>query len=157
MMMASRLSPDPVSLFDEALAEGGVRGALRFLNSRTRHRFTSVYRFDGRVLRNLHLYDRENPGIAPAPEASLDESYCSIVSDTAAPFVTCDSLGDARVHNHPKREAVLSYCGVPLVRADRTLFGTLCHFDFVPRNISQDEVKLLEAVAPRLLRALENS
>ncbi len=44
-----------------ALESGGLSSALAVLNARTAHRFTSMYRFDGSMLRNLTFYDRENP------------------------------------------------------------------------------------------------
>ncbi len=152
--MPAAYSPGPVDLFREALAEGGIRAALKFLNARSPHRFTSIYRFDGSTLRNLYLYDRANPEFGLFPDAPLGESYCSIVSETAATFATHDSLNDGRVEGHPKRELVLSYCGVPLVREDGTLFGTLCHFDFVPHGIAAEEIQYLEAVAPYILTEL---
>ena len=142
--MSTAYALSPVEIFRAVLAEEGMRGALKFLNGRTSHRFTSIYRFDGSVLCNLYLYDRANPGLQLFPDAALEESYCSVVNETRAAFVTLDSLHDERVRNHPKRELVLSYCGIPLVREDGTLFGTLCHFDFVPHTIP-----------PYLLRELE--
>ncbi|MBV9926601.1 MAG: GAF domain-containing protein [Acidobacteria bacterium] len=152
--MSASYSPDPIEFFREALAEGGVRAALRFLNARSPHRFTSIYRFDGSTLHNLYLYDRANPEFGLFPDAPLGESYCSIINETASTFATHDSLNDERVEGHPKRELVLSYCGIPLVREDGTLFGTLCHFDFVPHAIAAEEVEFLEAVAPYILREL---
>lgn len=152
--MSAAYSPGPVEAFREALAEGGIPAALKFINARSPHRFTSIYRFDGSTLRNLYLYDRANPEFGLFPDAPLGESYCSIVSKTAAAFATHDSLRDRRVEGHPKREMVLSYCGIPLVREDGTMFGTLCHFDFVPHEIAADEVEYLEAVAPYILREL---
>jgi GAF domain-containing protein len=153
--MSSAYSPGPVEAFREALKGGGVQAALKFINSRSRHRFTSVYRFDGSTLHNLYLYDRANPDFGLFPDAPLTESYCSIVSETAAVFVTPDSSRDARVGGHPKRGLILSYCGIPLLRADGTLFGTLCHFDFLPHEIARSEVEFLEEIAPHLMSELE--
>lgn len=152
--MSAAYSPGPVEVFREALTEGGISAALKFINARSPHRFTSIYRFDGSTLHNLYLYDRANPEFGLFPDAPLGESYCSIVSETAATFATHHSLRDARVEYHPKRELVLSYCGIPLVREDGTMFGTLCHFDFVPHEISGGEVEFLEAIAPYILREL---
>ena len=47
----SNTTPDLVE-FRIALSDG-VHAALRYLNSRTPHRFTGVYRYDGDVLRNM--------------------------------------------------------------------------------------------------------
>ena len=153
--MSLAYAPGPVEIFRETLKEEGIQAALKFINSRSHHRFTSIYRFDGSTLRNLYLYDRANPDFGLFPDAPLGESYCSIVNETAAAFATYDSSCDPRVVNHPKRELILSYCGIPLIRGDGTLFGTLCHFDFLPHEIARSEVEFLEAVAPDLLSELE--
>jgi GAF domain-containing protein len=153
--MSSAHSASPVEIFRETLKEGGIQAALKFINSRSNHRFTSIYRFDGDTLHNLYLYDRANPEFGLFPDAPLCESYCSIVNETAATFTTHDSLRDARVWGHPKRELILSYCGIPLTRKDGTLFGTLCHFDFLPHVIDRSEVEFLEVIAPDLLNELE--
>ena len=39
-----------VRAFTASLAEGGLREALRYLNRRTPHRYTGVYRFDGDMI-----------------------------------------------------------------------------------------------------------
>lgn len=150
-------STGPVEIFRETLKEGGVRTALKFINSRSRHRFTSIYRFDGSTLHNLYLYDRANPDFGLFPDAPLAESYCSIVNETATAFVTQDSLRDTRVGEHPKRELILSYCGIPLFQTDGALFGTLCHFDFLPHEIAQSEVEFLKVIAPYLMSEIERS
>jgi hypothetical protein len=36
----------------------------------------------------------------------------------------------------------------------RQMFGTICHFDYGPRAISDDSIALMEAVAPLLKRDL---
>lgn len=55
----SNTSPE-LAEFRAALREG-VHAALRYLNSRTPHRFTGVYRYDGEMLRNMALFDRFEP------------------------------------------------------------------------------------------------
>lgn len=147
----------PAEIFREILAEESIDAALRFLNARATHRFTAVYRFDGSTLHNLYLYDRANPEFGLFPDARLEESYCSIVRETTAAFVVEDSAHDARVGEHPKRELILSYCGIPLRRADGALFGTLCHFDFAPHEIARGEIEFLEEVAPYILNKLEQT
>ena len=41
----------------------GLHAALGYLNERTRYRFTGLYRADPPLLRNIGLFDRENPDI----------------------------------------------------------------------------------------------
>ena len=53
--------------FRLAFDSGGLHGALRYLNARTSFRYTAVYRLDGQMMRNIHLYDRQ--GEIPLLEA----------------------------------------------------------------------------------------
>jgi hypothetical protein len=131
-----------------------VHAALGYLNARTAHRFTGLYRFDGAVLRNVALFDREHPTVHVGADAPLGETYCSIVGATERVFATADARHDARTAEHPAREAVVSYCGA-LVRApDGRAVGTLCSFDVEPRPVPSREIPLLEAVAPLLAPAV---
>jgi len=43
------------------LADQGIESAIALLNSRTDCRFTSMFRFDGELLRPLTFYDRTDP------------------------------------------------------------------------------------------------
>ncbi|MBV9463648.1 MAG: GAF domain-containing protein, partial [Verrucomicrobiae bacterium] len=75
---------------------------------------------------------------------------CLFVRKSSQTFVTQNSLIDPRVVAHPKRLEVKSYCGVPLVDLIGNVFGTVCHFDFAPRPISDNDVALLELFASLL-------
>ena len=143
--------------FEKVLGAQGVREALRFLNSRTPHRFTGLYRFDAAWRRSLHLVDSYAPDVRRGEDAPGDESYCAIVGREGRAFVTDDARLDERLHAHPAREAVASYCGVLLRAEGGEPFGTLCHFDAVPCAVPVAEVPFMEAAAPYLLRALAPS
>ena len=130
------------------LASGGPVEALRFLNARTRFRFTGIYRVEPPVLRNVHLFDRENPTLNVSGEVCpLEETYCAIVAGSQQPFCTRDARRDDRLTAHAARECVISYCGVPIRRDDGRVWGTLCHFDVRPRLLPRSELDVLEAVA----------
>lgn len=145
--------------FDDALQRvralihrGDVRGALAVLNARTEHRFTSLYRFDDDVLRNVWFYDREQPELEAIGSMPVRASYCVFVRDQRATFRVDNADTDARVAEHPKREQIRAYCGVPLLDPDGRMFGTVCHFDYRPFAISDENVALMEALAPLLQR-----
>lgn len=138
------------------LQNGGVRIALQYLNSRTPHRFTAVFRFEGGTLRNLHLIDRVDPQVERCPDLPVLESYCLYVRDTGCTFLTEDALQDRRVAGHPKQRLVQSYCGVPLYDGEE-LFGTICHFDYRSIPFSKEDVWVLEEIAPMLIRAIRDS
>ena len=140
--------------FGALLQEEGLHAALAFLNARSGHRFTGIYRFDPPTLRNVHLFDSANPALEVTDDAPLRETYCSLVGDTAAPFATGDSRADERLAEHPARETTLAYCGVPLTRPDGTPFGTLCHFDVVPRRVRAGEIPVMQGAGTLIMQAL---
>jgi GAF domain-containing protein len=148
---------EAVARFRHVLDSGGVRAALRFLNERSVHRFTALFRFEGATLRNLHLVDRDDPTVERSPDLPVLESYCVFVRQTSQPFLTSDSLNDPRVEGHPKQRSVQSYCGIPLMDEDGTLFGTICHFDFEAVAFTNEEIFLLEAVVPLIVMAVRST
>lgn len=152
--LTQREVADVIDTLDELIDSEGVHAALAFLNSRSPHRFTGVYRLDPPTLRNVRLYDRENPELEMGADTPLRETYCFITGSTAAPFYTADARADARLGDHPARDSVLSYCGVPLLDESGAAVGTLCHFDLAPRPIPTREIAVLSAAAPRILDAL---
>lgn len=132
------------------IAAGDAHGALAYLNARTTHRYTGLYRFDGPVLRNVLLVDRDDPAVRVGPDAPLRETYCAIVGETERAFAMSDSHTEPRVAAHPARTSVVSYCGALVRDAGGRAVGTLCHFDVVPRPVPAEEIPVLEAVAPLL-------
>lgn len=142
-------SSDATARVGEILLRSGVLGALRFLNARTRFRFTGIYRADPPNLRNLFLTDRENPSLNVSGEVCpLDETYCGITCARELAFMTADAQRDRRLAAHPARDSVLSYAGVPLRLPGARPWGTLCHFDLRPRLLRASEVTVLQQVAP---------
>lgn len=134
-----------------AFNNGGVRGAVAFLNSLTPHRFTSLYRFDGPTLRNITFFDRENPDTESCEDIPVEASYCVFVRNLSMRFMVQNAEHDERVRNHPKQATVQCYCGVPLLDRYGKMFGTICHFDFKPGRIDDLDVELMEYMA-RLLQ-----
>jgi GAF domain-containing protein len=138
----------------EVLRREGAHGVLRYLNARTSHRFTGLYRFDGDVLRNVALFDRAHPRTERGTDAPLHQTYCSMVGARQRTVAIEDAARDPRVADHPARDAVVSYCGA-LVRApDGRALGTLCSFDVEARPVPSDEIPLMEMVAPLLAEAV---
>ena len=146
-----------VAEFETIYDDRGLHDALAFLNSRTRHRYTGLYRFDPPMLRNVCLYDRENPLLRMGGDAPMNETYCSIVGDRAAPFATADALGDASLSAHPARANVQAYCGAPVADGVGRCVGTLCHFDARPRLVPETEIPIMERVARLLIGAIRRN
>ena len=142
---------DPVAHVTALLAHARIDDALRFLNGRTRFRFTGIFEVDPPALRNIRLIDRENPGVnVSGAVATVDVGYCGIACSTGAPFVTANAGKDSRLRTHPARSSMMSYAGVPLRLASGVVWGTLCHYDVRPRLLPPSELSLLEAAAPRV-------
>ena len=154
--MAQESFREILEAFETVLRDAGLHRSLGFLNLRTSHRFTGIYRFDAQVLRNVMLFDRQNPDLSLGEDAPMKETYCSIVGANVAPFFTADARLEEQLAEHPARENIISYCGVVLSTDDGRTFGTLCHFDLLPQPIHIDEIPLMEAAAPLIMRALRD-
>ena len=132
----------------------GIIAALRYLNARTPHRFTGIFQYDGDDVRNLFLVDREMQDAQPWAPFPTQESYCAIVQDTGAPFITGNAHVDERIQTHPARNKVISYCGVPLRTEAGELYASLCHFDYKPIMFSDLDIDFVTEAAPYLVKAL---
>jgi GAF domain-containing protein len=140
--------------FRLAFESGGLLGALRYLNARTSFRYTAIYRLDGQMMRNIHLYDRQGENPVSLSEIPLGDSFCQFVLRDDG-FNTADSAGDARLLGHPYQGVINSYFGLPLSRKAGTIYGTLCHFDVEPMRLPDSEIPFLEAVSPVLMDQLD--
>ena len=145
---------DSLTKFEKILDGAGLHEALRFLNSRTAHRFTGIYKFDPPMLRSMGLFDNNAPDVAAGEDARMEDTCCSIVGALQQPFTTEDTRRDDRLRNHPARDTIRSYCGVLLRHEDGAPYGTLCHFDLVPCDVPVREMELMEAAAPFVMRAI---
>jgi CheY-like chemotaxis protein len=129
-------------------ARNDMRGMLQLLNATGPFRYTSILRFDGAQLSGVWTFDREQPDSDSFPvDKKIPDSYCALVLASGAPVSIPDVSTQPSLSQHPARHTVLSYCGVPLRRADESFFGTLCHFDVVPRLFVESTVKRLEETA----------
>lgn len=134
------------NVFSKLMASDGIRAALYSVLRRSNYRFISIFRFkDGNATSVVHV-DREDLSVHRAAEVADTATYCCYVRDTKGAFVTADAMNDARTAAHPAREAVRSYCGLPILAADGGLIGTLCHYDLEPRDPAQLDLDLLVAV-----------
>lgn len=113
---------------EHVLGTAGVTQALRYLNARTPHRCTAVYRLRGMRLQNLYLFDRRGEvATADAPQP-LGDSFC--------------------MHAVAERGWPASYYSLPLSRGPGDLLGTLCHFDYDQELVLPDtELAFLQRAA----------
>lgn len=140
--------------FERMLQSRGLHAALGLLNSRTTHRFTGVYRFDGEWLRNVALFDRWNPLQAVGADAPMRETFCAIVPTQGTTLEVIDGSTDPRFP-WMNENAVVSYCGTLIRAVTGDPFGTLCHFDTGRCEAASSQLfPLMAAAAPLIYRAV---
>jgi len=142
-----------VEEFSSVLQRQGVHAALQYLNARTPHRYTGIFRFDGDMLRNEILFDRYQPELDKGADAPMAATYCSLVGQQQAPLEIADATTDARVQGLIDTP-VVSYCGVLIRDVNGQPFGTLCHYDLQRCQERTTDLPLLEAAAQLLLQEL---
>lgn len=144
-----------LSAFQDLLHRQGVHAALNYLNSRTPHRYTGIFRFDGPTLRNEALFDRNQLHVTQSEPVPLAVTYCSLVGRQQAPLQILDAATDlqAQAIDTP----VVSYCGVLIRDAQGMPYGTLCHYDLQRCQERTADLPLLEAAATLLYHSLQAS
>lgn len=140
--------------FARTLQEQGLFEALRYLNSTAEHRFTGIYRFEADWVRSVLLFDRANPHLRAGADVPMKESYCMLTQQGGGPYCIENAQSDPRLFQHAARESVLSYIAVHLLDPEGLSWGTLCHFDFRPRPVTDEVIQVLEAVRPAVQTAL---
>lgn len=134
----------PLSDPRRTLESEGLRAGLEFLNRRVPHRYTVLYKLDGKAFHGLVVIDKLRE---PAPvlfnEVPFEDSFCQYTIGEGE-FRTAASLNDARLDGHIHRGNVQSYTGLPLTDSKGDLFGTFCHLDLVPQALSDDEFEFLQ-------------
>jgi len=139
--------------FKIALNAGGLWAAVRWLNDRVPYRFTAIFAFDGDMLRNICLVDKENEKITNCSDQPITESYCMYIHRSAEPFSVEEASRDMRVAAHPKRRNVQCYYGIPLFGSTGEMLGTVCHFDSMPVRVTEDVATVLDDLAPLIAEA----
>jgi GAF domain-containing protein len=85
------------------------------------------------------------------PETSRDLSFCAhAIMDSDGVMVVPDARYDERFHDNPLVTGdprVVFYAGVPLTDAMGNGLGTLCVIDHRPRELSDQQVESLKALA----------
>ena len=138
------------AIFLQTLKSSGPRAALAYLLKLTDYRFIAIFRFQDGMATAALFYDRENPEIQRTDEVPATATYCCYARDARGVFTTANALLDPRLTTHVAREAVQTYCGIPVMTAEGDILGTLCHYDTVPRDPDQIDLSLMLQVASAL-------
>jgi hypothetical protein len=146
---------DVVQQFRAAVEVDGIHGGLRYLNGRTPHRFTGIYRYDGDVLRNVYLFDQFAPEQTHGQDVPMADAYCATVDSYGGSL----EFGDVTRDAIPSRgeSPVQSYCGVLIRDHDGNPFGTLCHYDVKPCDARISDAPVLERISPIILELIQTA
>lgn len=139
--------------FRATIAAEGLWAAMQSLNSASPYRFTAIFDFDGDLLRNVCLVDREDLTVRNCADQPVTESYCVYIQRSAEPLRVEHALCDKRVDGHPKQHSFQCYYGIPLVGRNGNLLGTVCHFDNEAVPVSGEVVMTLDDLAPVIAEA----
>lgn len=144
-----------LSVFTNLLQQHGVHEALKYLNSRTPHRYTGLFRFDGDTLRNEVLFDRYDISVRQGEDVPMAVTYCALVERTGAAVEILNAETDPRAQ--AVETPVLSYCGVLIRNAQGQPYGSLCHYDMQRCQQRATDLPLLEIAAELLYQYLHGS
>ena len=139
--------------FETTVKTDGLWAAMRRINDRGPYRFTAIFAFDGDMLRNICLVDKENADITRCSNQPITDSYCIFIQRSGERFGVEEALRDSRVDGHPKQRSYQCYYGIPLVGLDGRLRGTVCHFDIAPIRVTDEVVSALDDLAPLIAAA----
>lgn len=129
--------------------ESAVRAVLGYLHARFGFDLWMVTRTEGEDWIVLHVEDH-GYGVRPGTVFRWSDSFCSRMVQGLGPRVAPDAAGVPAYAEAPigRQVRIGAYIGLPLRRADGSLFGTLCAIDPRPQDESlRAEQPLLELLA----------
>ncbi len=95
---------------------------------------------------------------APLGQHPREDSMCRLVVDSEQRIVCADAAADPRFSYSSYVQGdtpVRFYASVPLRASDGLVFGTLCAFDTVSRELGDDQVARLEDLAEQVVTQIE--
>ena len=139
--------------FVELLGRQNLHAAINYLNSRTPHRFTAVYKFEGEVLKNICLVDKFDSKVNKSADALICDSYCSLLTKA----LSIDMLSHIPA-DYPKLSSMVeAYGGVLIMDEFGNPFGSLCHYDLKRCEVNINDIPLLKKTAPLIYKYLKEN
>lgn len=93
-----------------------------------------------------------------ASETPRDQAFCAHAIIDHRTLIVPDATLDARFHDNPLVTGspdIRFYAGAPLVTEDGLGLGTLCVIDRVPRALTANQIRALEALSRQLMAHLD--
>ncbi|MBF2066860.1 MAG: GAF domain-containing sensor histidine kinase [Calothrix sp. C42_A2020_038] len=95
---------------------------------------------------------------ANVTQAPLEDGFCPFVVQSQNTLIIPDTLADSRFATNPvviSQPGVRFYAGVPLNTKDDYCLGTLCVLDYLPRQLTPEQINSLEILARQVMTQLE--
>ena len=103
------------------------------------------------------LWFKSNVGM-PVREAPREYSLCAHAVAGRDIFIVPDARADERFSDNPMvtgDASIRFYAGMPLITPDGAAVGTLCILDRVPRDLTQQQIDKVKALAASAVMLLE--
>lgn len=97
------------------------------------------------------------PPLCEVRQNPLSHSFCQHVVAVGEKLLVRDAREHPLVQTNPavKEMGVIAYAGVPLTDSRNRSFGSLCVFDFKPRDWSNGDISVLKTLAAQVMTEIE--
>jgi len=104
-------------------------------------------------------YSKNQCDLPSGAVVSLDQTFCQFVYRSSYPLVVTCADKDAQFQNlETTRDLnINSYVGVPLIRGDGTILGTLCGIDQETVHVTNEQIEMLTLLSHALVVGMERA
>lgn len=92
-------------------------------------------------------------------ETPRTQAFCGYTILSNQPLVVADALADERFQDNPLvtcERGMRFYAGIPLTTASGYRMGSICVIDYVPRSLTDWQLKSLQCLATQVVMLMEN-